>query len=699
MLKNRPLCLAALFAGCGLLLYLMLNVSWTGRTEVSGEDKTPVRLLCTVDSRVRSGEEWVYECTPEDGTPRFLLYTKERFAVGNVLEIRGEKHAFSAATNPGQFDMQAYYRAKGLFFAVYDPHIELTDGQVRQVREWLACLRQWIGDSLRTLMGEEAGATAAAILLGDKGGLEPETKRLYQAAGLSHMMATSGLHISITGMALYRLLRKRRSVPAWIPAAASAVVVILYCIMTGSAVSAVRAVVMYLAFLGGERTGRTYDMASALALAALVVMATQPLAFTQAGTWLSFAAILGFVLFPGWGVAGMTLVQLPVLLWSFYVWSPGSILLNLLAVPALPVLAALSFSGVFAGWVLPAAGWLISRPAVWGLWILEQAAALCVKIPGYMYNPGKPYVWQMAVYIGCIPLLAWLWNTKRKKLRTALLAACMAAVLLVPWRFLLTLPGQESGVSLTMLDVGQGDGLVLELPGRHCVVIDGGSTSRERIGQYVLEPYLLSRGLHNIDAVCISHWDEDHISGIVQLLQEPYYISIGCLVLPACARPDDAYRELADTAREAGVPVVTVAAGETVRAGQWSLRCFHPRKEGQYDSANGYSQVLTFQWEDSALVLTGDVGTEEEKEFLPLLDAWRKTLPEGTDVILKVAHHGSKNSTSKEFLETLRPRLALISCGQNNRYGHPAPELLERLEEAGCPCRITASSGCIRVPL
>ncbi len=286
--------------------------------------------------------------------------------------------------------------------------------------------------------------------------------------------------------------------------------------------------------------------------------------------------------------------------------------------------------------------------------------------------------------------------------------ALAAAVLLFVLR-----PTPEN--SVTFLDVGQGDCILVRTASGENFLFDCGSSSRSGVGKYLLLPYLKHEGIQNIDAVFLSHPDADHVNGAVELLKMggENNITVGQLLLPAIREDarQEQLGELVAAAEQASqsspVPVGYLRAGMSFGCGGADFTCLHPDEGLGTEDVNAYSECFYVEFWESAgdvqgregeapdwtLLLTGDVQNEGEAALQRELEA-----RDIRDVsVLKAAHHGSKNSTPKELLERLSPRLTVISSGRNNRYGHPHAELLERLEESGTVIAQTARYGAITV--
>jgi competence protein ComEC len=288
------------------------------------------------------------------------------------------------------------------------------------------------------------------------------------------------------------------------------------------------------------------------------------------------------------------------------------------------------------------------------------------------------------------------------------------------------LPQPPRGLQVTFMDVGQGDGICLRSRAG-TVLVDGGSTSEKTLGEDILEPYLKCQAVRIIDYVIVSHGDLDHISGLQYLLEEGQDIRIHHLVLPAAGRGDEVYDRLSQLAMAQGADVIWFATGDELAVGNLRLNCIYPGNAVQ--SADGMWQPLTSERNDHSLVitasygnfrmlLTGDMSAEGEQELVKQLsvpDSGRYASESEVGIsaiqensgqllqylqniaILKVAHHGSRYSTTADFLSCIRPQTAVISCAKHNSYGHPSGETLNRLDEADIPYKITMDCGAITI--
>ena len=365
-------------------------------------------------------------------------------------------------------------------------------------------------------------------------------------------------------------------------AAAGGLFVVAYGIMTGLSGATFRAVVMLLVQVGADVAGRKYDGFSAISLALLVMLVNNPYQITQAGFLLSFGAVLGICLvYPILESAihpkrklsrtilfsiSLALITYPLSVHFFYEYPLYSILLNFIVIPCMPIVMGFGGAGMLAGCAVTEIGRVIGIPAHLVLSLYEGLGTWVAALPASVLRLGCEEPWQLILYyVVLFVSLLGLWYGRRKIFGLLL----PVAVLIVTLRF-------RKGLEFTMLDVGQGDGLFLRMPCGTTCLIDGGSTSVKNIGQYRILPYLKYEGVSKLDYVIFTHLDEDHISGIRELV-EMYGtldgVKIDQILFPAIADPDENYVEMWNLAKEKGIVTGTIGAGDTIHGENCMLEC------------------------------------------------------------------------------------------------------------------------------
>ena len=623
--------------------------------------------------------------------------------MGSLVMAEGDFRAFAHATNPGEFDAADYYRIMGQQGRIMDCEITVESGCWNAFRDGMYRVREYLALLADASYTQKDASVVKAMLLGEKGTLDAGLKDLYRQSGISHILAISGLHLSVLGMFCYKLLKKMR-----LPKAIYITITIglMYCYgtMTGMGVSMLRAYIMFGIHLCAELVGRTYDLLTAVTAAALAALIQQPLYVTHSGFLFSYGAICGIGLFLPAAQANLfgqsraerafvsglavSLSTLPVYLCFYYEFPPYSVLLNLAVIPCMTfVLLGGLVSLAAAALYLPLGG-VTAVPVHLMLLFYEKCCEFCLKLPDSSWVTACPKLWQAALFLGILAGLV-IWNERLPRLM--FWQGVLCALLVLTLRL-------QQGLQITMVDVGQGDCIYLAEENGMRMLIDGGSSDKSDVAGYQILPFLKYEGVSRLDAVVVTHPDSDHISGIRAVLEEPGGVRVGALYLPDVGETgrNGAYHELERLAGEAGTAVRYLHSGDVLHSGEVTLTCLHPQKGSAETEPNAYSIVLHLAYGEFDALFTGDLEGSGEEEVTALIRDMKDSGLHNVE-LLKVAHHGSSGSTGEAFLQTVHPRLALISSGHNNRYGHPHEELLQRLKEAGCRVLGTQESGAVTV--
>ncbi len=634
--------------------------------------------------------------------------------LGNTLQVMGELCFFEEERNPGGFSQKDYYQVKKIAAYLWSSQVQRLDGRVFLLRDLLYRFRlQWEKQLMETA-GEEEGGVLCAILLGNKKEINDNIKQIYQMGGLSHILAISGLHLSFVGLGFYRMLRRLTGSYA-LGGAFGMAFLLLYIIMIGSSVSAVRALIMFCIRVGADMSGRVYDAPTAVAAAAAVVILWRPFSFYDAGFQLSFGAVCGIIfLYPlvseeeaGYRNSAVKekrntrssllsgikdsftasiciqAATLPAILFHYYEFPVYSVLLNLIVIPLMSLLLVSGFAGSFLCLFWPGGGILCMQLCGLILKLYERLCRGICLLPKHQLITGKPEVFGIIVY--CTGLLLCLLLLHGKICRAARAGAYTVGMLAL----IFSCPAvNHKGLEAVFLDVGQGDGIFIRERGGITCLIDGGSSDVSKVGKYRIEPFLKARGVSEIDYAFVTHGDSDHISGLEELLErQDIGVRISCVVFPEQELWDEKLESLCLLAREYGTRTAVMHPGQRLEGKKLILGCIAPDGEKLAETGNAASLVLEGTYGELDILFTGDVEGEGENLLTEILEKEYE--------VLKVAHHGSKNSTNEKFLEIVHPKLAVISAGRDNRYGHPHEETLVKLEKEGAAVLITAQSGAV----
>jgi len=614
-----------------------------------------------VEGRIVIGEkEYKVLCYLDDGEdlePGKLLNGLFRFRV----------------TAPGGGKQSTYYQGEGIYLLAYQrDRITVNDGEP-SLRDKMSVLRQWILGILEETLPEDAAMFAKALLLGDTSDLDYETKTNFTVSGIRHIVAVSGLHVSILFSLLHAVSFRKR----YLSALLAFPVLLLFAMLTGFTPSVSRACIMTGLMLLAVLVNREYDGPVALSFAGLVLLVVNPLVIASVSYQLSFASVAGIFLFSS-HIRNWFLACVPKGKISQYLAASISITLGatVLTTPLCALyFGAVSLSAVITNllvlWVVGIIFYgLMLLCLLYGIWnsaalvigtiltVLIRYVLLTAKwiatFPLSAVYTCNPYivVWLVSVY-----LLLGIFLVKKNKQPVQLicgtvLGLCLA--LMASWY----IPTFDD-MRFTVLDVGQGQCLLLQMEGLNFMVDCGGSTSAG--ASDAAAELLFSQGITRLDGLIVTHYDQDHTGGIPGLLSR---VDTELLVLPPT------YWEESYPANQ------TLYAAEDllISAGEMKIHVFAPEVPGN-DNESGICVLLDTK--NCDILVTGDRNAFGERTLL------RNAAIPDVDVLI-AGHHGSKHATSEELLNAVRPEIVCISAGRDNIFGHPAPELLARLEDFGC---------------
>ncbi len=539
----------------------------------------------------------------------------------------------------------------------------------------------------------------AALLLGRTAELDSGMVAHYRRGGLYHLLVVSGLHVVLAAglvLGLLRLLRiegKSRDV-------ALLLATVLFVLVGGANPPAVRAGLVVGILLATRFFERPIGHAQAIGLSALMLFLAAPAQIFSVGTILTFAAVCGIALFtvpirarlperPEWIFAGIAAALAaecatsPILLWRFNVVAAGAWLTAPLTVPLSGALiAAGGVLLLFYAAGLPAAP--LEAVFAWGSRALELLAD---RAAGAAFLRPTPPLWAVVAVGGLLGLAA----VAPRALRAPAAAGAAGLFLILALRR--GSDGPSRGFSIEALDVGQGDAILLRWK-RHAMLVDGGGTfdpMETDFGRAHVLPKLLDRGVTRLDAVALTHPHPDHALGLFAVLEE---LPVGQLWLSDGDDEGGLRDRLGAVAGRRRVPIRVLAPLDVLELAEGArLSVLHSGgRKRKADGINNQSLVALFERDGRSALLTGDAGAPTERDL-----RFEGALP--TVDVLKIGHHGSRTATSPDFVRTLAPRVAVLSCGRRNRFGHPAGETLATLSSACVPVLRTDTRSDVRVDL
>ena len=594
------------------------------------------------------------------------------------------------------------FTSKGVFLLAYQRgEVVLDVGTSASPRWWPARVGHAMREEIAALFGGDTAAFLTAILTGDKSGLSERAAADLSEAGLYHILAVSGMHCGFL-LTLVVLLtgRHRRKLLAGV----MLVLLVFYALLTGGSPSVVRACVMLVLLLAAPLFDRESDGPTSLLTALFLILLWNPFAAASISLQLSFAAMAGILwltpklykLLKGEkkhgkvfrftaasfsATMGALVFTVPLSAYYFGTLVLISPLSNLLCLWAASGVFLLGLLAVLAGFFWTPLGMLLAVvPRLLAGYILE-AAHLLAKLPCHAVYFSNPYLKYWLAFAYLLFLAAYLMKPKAgRKYAVAALAAFLT--LAVTIRLSVTRYG--AGMEAIMLDVGQGQCVLLASGGEYALVDCGSGSSWYDAGELAAHQ-LKTMGCTELDYLILSHYDKDHISGVTGLLAR---MDVAEVLVTEGADDEAVQAAVLETAAAHGAEVRSVTEETTLALGKARLRVFPPVGDGN-DNERSLSVLASLGEQD--LLLTGDLDCAAEKA---LLEAW--DLPDIE--YLAAGHHGARTSTSEELLDALKPETVCISVGSNS-YGHPARETLRRLEEWGCTVYRTDLHGGIHLSL
>jgi len=602
------------------------------------------------------------------------------------------------------FSYRDYLARKGVFSTMRPKRIELLErGQGNPFWSALYALKERAHQVITACVPEPEASLLSGILLGLEWGIPKPLMEAFRRTGTSHIIAISGFNIAILVGFLNGLLKRLLGRRAW-PFVLAGIAV--YTLLVGADAAVVRAAIMGGLYVIAWQLGRVTYAFISLAFSALVMSAVNPFILWDVGFQLSFAATLGLILFVPWGESKVRsflearlpprlfkgvfnfvneavvvtlaaqLATLPLIVYYFHNLSLIGPLANFLVLPAQPGVMLWGGAMTLLGLL-----WLpLGRVPGWVAWLYTTYTIRCVDFlarPWWASVPMKGWKPEFTfLYYGLLGALMLanserrlqlktVLNLVRERFRFGLAASWLAVIAVLVWTAALAQP--DGRLHVIFCDVGEGDGIFIRSPQGHEIVIDGGPSPSRFLDCVGKKTPFWDR---SIDVVIISHPDEDHIAGLVPLLER---YEVGAIIEPGIIDPTPSYSRLLELARDKEITRYEGRRGMSINLSDGvSLYVLNPTDKGTCGDDNNCSVVVRLVAGKASFLFTGDAEEEAEAEMLRSGLGLQST-------VLKVAHHGSKSSTTPRFLAAVKPQVAVISVGAGNRFGHPAPEVLERL--------------------
>ncbi len=656
------------------------------------------RLLLDVEALVTDAGR-----RPASGRVLVTVYGEAQpLGEGQRLAAELRLHRPVGFRNPGGFDYPAQLRREGIAL-VGSGRADRLRPLTADAPPWPARVKRWAVGRIAAELPEASAALLAGLLLGERVALPRELDDAFRRAGVYHVLAVSGFNVALVSASVFAVLTAV-GLGRGAAAIAAGAALIGFALIVGAQASVIRATLMGLVLLAGVFLDRESQLPNALGLAALALLAWRPGDVLDPGFQLSFAATAGLVylaaparaalgrlgcpprLAAAVGVsAAAQCAVLPIMAAHFNQLSLIGPAANLVVVPLAGAATTVGLFALAAAACSDLAGSMALHLA-WALALLLRAAVwLAAAIPWALVHVPAPGPLAMSAWTLAAVLAATV-SGRRVRRAALLLAGLGLAAALAPH-----LMPHDGRLRVTFLDVGQGDALLVEVPGGPRLLVDGGPGGNARfdVGERVVAPFLWNRGFQHIHVVAASHADSDHSGGLTAVLRR---FTVG--EVWENGRWGPGHEDVVAALARAHAPRRVLAAGARVWLADALVTVLNPPPHGKGEEPitgeNDRSLVLRLDWRGVSLLLTGDLTASGEEGLLGARAPLAAT-------VLKVAHHGSRTSTAEPFVGASRPRVAIVSVGARNPFRHPAPEVLGRLEDMGARVYRTDRDGAVIV--
>ena len=671
-------------------------------------------------------------------TVRHFQDRKDPWQYGDVMKLPLKLRIPRNFQTPGSFDYEGYLARRDIYLSafVWDAEkikkVELADREGTWLRHRIEHVRRTVGGFFDEQLSAKSAAILRALIIGDKSRLDPELRDSFTRVGVAHVLAISGLHIGLVATLAYGawwwlLARSQYVLLMWsVPKLAALFtlpVVLLYAGLAGGSVSTLRAVIMVAVFLTALLLDQKEEVFRSLALAALSVSLIWPGAVFDVSFQLSFVAVLAIFLglhrFRAWwdnrdetravhlspwrrrlrrwailyGLVSLsaTVGTLPLVATYFHTVPLVGFAANLLVVPflgsAAVVLGLVATALVFlhmgaATLVVWCAGAVVSL----GVWMVEAIAVLPFAAVHFV----TPTLFELILfYTLCVSLL--FFSHFQPPWLRRVFFSCLFSLVLCDGLYWITQRYFHTELRVSFLDVGQGDAAVVEFPGSHVMVIDGGGFMSQTFdsGRAIVAPFLWQKKIGQVDTLVLSHPNLDHYGGL-EFLAEHFGVTSFWFNADKRSK-SQRFKRLMTTLERNGVEIRPLCSGsQDQEINSVRIQILHPPCSQTGLDTNDASLVLRLSHGEVDILFSGDVETAGERILL-------STSAQLASEILKVPHHGSRSSSTLPFLEAVSPQVAIASLGHHNRFRFPAPKVVDRYERQGVALLRTDQAGTITV--
>lgn len=675
--------------------------------EIYKDDKSIINATAVVIKGPSEGE-YNYKYTVKARTgkyknKKFIVYinkkNKKLLEYGDLIEIKGEYSAPEVARNYKGFDYSQYLKTLNIYGTIKVEESKIINkNQLSPILISINNIKEKMIDNANRNMPKRTANLLLGILIGERDNIQEDIIESFRTANLSHILAVSGAHTSYIILGITYLISKSKT-PKRIGYIITIINLLIFIIITGASYSVVRACIMAIVVIGAKICYRKENFFTSICISLIIILIQNPFAINDIGLKLSFMGTAGIVIFnksitnffiklkikqkiaEALSVTfSAQLMIMPITILNFNTISLTFFISNILASPLLGIIIIFGFISIFISSILNPISKILFLILHIFLELLILVSKVTEKIPGSSILVKTPNILFAIVYYILILFFNYFFVIKQNptrrfhkkiiKIITIKNIKNGFKVIAVVFLIMLLLTRIVRIINPTLkiyfIDVGQGDSTLIVTPKNKKILIDGGEGKTN-----VLFQYLLDRRINKIDYIIISHFDSDHCNGLIEIIEK---MRVENIVMSKQSKESEEYKKILEIIKQKNIKVSSVKAEDKIIIEKnLYIKILNPAEKFEFQDLNNNAIVAKLVYKNFSMLFTGDIEKTEE-------NLAKKYKNELKSTILKVAHHGSKTSTSEEFLKYVEPQIALIGVGENNKFGHPNQITIEKLK-------------------
>ena len=675
--------------------------------EIYKDDKNIISATAVVIKGPSEGE-YNYKYTVKARTgkyknKKFIVYinkkNKKLLEYGDLIEIKGEYSAPEVARNYKGFDYSQYLKTLNIYGTIKVEESKIINkNQLSPILISINNIKEKMIDNANRNMPKRTANLLLGILIGERDNIQEDIIESFRTANLSHILAVSGAHTSYIILGITYLISKSKT-PKRIGYIITIINLLIFIIITGASYSVVRACIMAIVVIGAKICYRKENFFTSICISLIIILIQNPFAINDIGLKLSFMGTAGIVIFnksitnffiklkikqkiaEALSVTfSAQLMIMPITILNFNTISLTFFISNILASPLLGIIIIFGFISIFISSILNPISKILFLIIHIFLELLILVSKVTEKIPGSSILVKTPNILFAIVYYILILFFNYFFVIKQnptrrfhkkiikiitiKNIKNAFkVIAVVFLIILLLTRIVRII---NPTLKIYFIDVGQGDSTLIVTPKNKKILIDGGEGKTN-----VLFQYLLDRRINKIDYIIISHFDSDHCNGLIEIIEK---MRVENIVMSKQSKESEEYKKILEIIKQKNIKVSSVKAEDKIIIEKnLYTKILNPAEKFEFQDLNNNAIVAKLVYKNFSMLFTGDIEKAEE-------NLAKKYKNELKSTILKVAHHGSKTSTSEEFLKYVEPQIALIGVGENNKFGHPNQITIEKLK-------------------